>query len=206
MHFLGFNQKNHFRQIFDQCLKDYGHKHKWLGFIDADEFIWIKDESIQLPAFLDEFKQYGGVVFNWMQYGSSNHIKRPEGGLLKNYRNCVPNGTLKTFVQPKHSIGTGGNSHYFKYYPSFHAVNVIRQRVDTHWHVPDDRVIAKATLNHYKIKSAEDFKRKLDRWGSDWGGTIRAGYSPELFDRLNRDMDRNCSIPAIADTLMTMED
>ena len=41
-HYSGFHTKNHLRTAFDECLKVHGHKHKWLGFLDADEFIVLK--------------------------------------------------------------------------------------------------------------------------------------------------------------------
>jgi len=25
---------------YTQCLNDHGHKHEWMGFLDADEVIW----------------------------------------------------------------------------------------------------------------------------------------------------------------------
>lgn len=42
----------------------------------------LKDENQQsLPKFLAGYKDYGGVVLNWMLFGSSGHVKRPEGKL-----------------------------------------------------------------------------------------------------------------------------
>lgn len=34
-----------------------------------------------LPEFLNKYKDYGGVVVNWMLFGSSGHVKRPPGML-----------------------------------------------------------------------------------------------------------------------------
>jgi hypothetical protein len=42
LHFLGFATKNHLRVAFDECLRKHGHKHDWLGFFDADEFVILK--------------------------------------------------------------------------------------------------------------------------------------------------------------------
>lgn len=42
LHFLGMHTKNHLRIAFDQCLETHGHKHKWIGFLDSDEYIILK--------------------------------------------------------------------------------------------------------------------------------------------------------------------
>lgn len=42
LHFLGFATKNHLRVAFDECLLKHGHKHDWIGFFDADEFVILK--------------------------------------------------------------------------------------------------------------------------------------------------------------------
>ena len=41
-HSLGFQTKNHLRTAFDECLILHGHKHRWMGFLDADEFVILK--------------------------------------------------------------------------------------------------------------------------------------------------------------------
>ena len=42
LHNLGYHTKNHLRSAFDECLHLHGHKHQWLGFLDADEFVMLK--------------------------------------------------------------------------------------------------------------------------------------------------------------------
>lgn len=42
IHSLGFDTKNHLRTAFDECLHKHGHKHDWMGFLDADEFVILK--------------------------------------------------------------------------------------------------------------------------------------------------------------------
>lgn len=42
LHYLGYPTKNHLRTAFDDCLRMHGHKHDWMGFLDADEFVILK--------------------------------------------------------------------------------------------------------------------------------------------------------------------
>jgi hypothetical protein len=118
---------------------------------------------------------------------------------LKNYYRCIPNGTIKTIVQTRHTIGTGGNCHYFTYQEPFYAVNGNFNRVDGHWSYPES--LDQIYINHYKLKSLEDFNNKLKRWGKTVsGGAYKANLSPELFDEMNSMMTNNCSIPKIVTT------
>ena len=45
LHYLGYPTKNHLRIAFDDCLHRHGHKHDWMGFLDADEFVILKVHS-----------------------------------------------------------------------------------------------------------------------------------------------------------------
>ena len=46
---------------YQTCIDDHRHEHQWLGFIDADEFIVIDDQSLTIPDMLKNYTQYGGV-------------------------------------------------------------------------------------------------------------------------------------------------
>jgi hypothetical protein len=201
LHFWGIRTKNHLRIAFDQCLETHGHKHTWIGFLDSDEYIILKDKSQQsLPDFLKDFEMYGGLVLNWMLFGSSGHIQRPKGGILKNYYRCIPNGTVKTIVQPKYTVGTGGNCHYFTYKGAHYAVNENGLRIDGHWSHPV--AMSKIYINHYKLKSLEDFNLKLSRWGKDVSGKVyKANLRPELVQEMDKMMSQNCSIPIMNEAI-----
>ena len=41
-------------------------RHQWMAFVDADEFIVIRDPAIaSLPQLLREYADYGALVINW---------------------------------------------------------------------------------------------------------------------------------------------
>jgi Glycosyltransferase family 92 len=46
---------------YQRCLDQTRHRHKWLAFIDVDEFIVIDDSSKTIPEMLGNYTQYGGV-------------------------------------------------------------------------------------------------------------------------------------------------
>ena len=39
-------------QIYDICIHEFRHRHAWMGFIDADEFLVLRNRSLLLPSFL----------------------------------------------------------------------------------------------------------------------------------------------------------
>ena len=90
-------------EIYNQCLKKYGHMHKFIAFIDSDEYIVVPDKR-PIPAVLTAYEQYGGVVLNWMGFGSSGHVNKPEGGVIANYYKCHKQGTIKSIVNTKYGI------------------------------------------------------------------------------------------------------
>lgn len=101
---------------------------------------------------------------------------------------------MKTIVQPKHTVGTGNNCHYFTYKEPYYAVNGNFNRIDGHWAWPE--ALNEIYINHYKSKSLEDFNAKLMRWGKTLsGGTYRANLSPNLLNEMDSMMSQNCSIP-----------
>lgn len=41
-------------------------RHQWMAFVDADEFIVIRDPAVaSLPQLLREYTGYGALVVNW---------------------------------------------------------------------------------------------------------------------------------------------
>jgi hypothetical protein len=164
--------------IFDKCYSDHGQKHQWMSFLDADEYVVLteKAETNDLAVFLSKFSSYSGVKFTWRTFGSSGLIKRPETVLGDNYYKCLPdNGAVtedKTFIQPL--INGGG----FKRIPAhlygtrrvyqlivnntYEYVNPAKQRyLDGNGNPL--RSFEYAYLNHYQLKSREDYERKVKR-------------------------------------------
>lgn len=98
------------------CPHRFRHRHRWLAFIDADEFIVLQEPQYTRPSweqqqqrdgqasgsssasskvhdintFLQQYEQYGGLGVNWVIFGSSGHTRRPQGGVLVNYHACLP--------------------------------------------------------------------------------------------------------------------
>ena len=52
--------------IYDECLRLFSARHTWIAFVDADEFLMLRDHRVgDLPSLLQEYEAYGALVVNW---------------------------------------------------------------------------------------------------------------------------------------------
>ena len=56
-------------------------RHEWMAFIDADEFLLLRDASPSLPILLAGYEDAGGLAVNWRVFGSSGREVR--GGAVR---------------------------------------------------------------------------------------------------------------------------
>ncbi|CAL5224083.1 g6709 [Coccomyxa viridis] len=163
-------------ETYEQCLNLHGHKHKWMAFFDADEFLVIKDRKYHndLPIFLEDYEQYAALVVNWRMYGGSNHLRPPRAGesALRYFTKCTDetyhgNVHVKSIVQPRYTEGSKGNPHSFRYVADRYAVASNFDKVDGPWHEPPimDRIV----LNHYYSKTWTEVLGKIRRGSGDGG-------------------------------------
>lgn len=134
---------------------------EWIGFIDADEFVVVKDGR-GLGEFLAGYLQFPAVALHWKGYGSSGHKLRPEGPVIAEYTRCESNTNrhVKCFVQPG-LVARYRNSHSWYYLNMRSAVNENQQSVRGSFSTPP--TAARAWINHYHHKSDQDYFEKAAR-------------------------------------------
>eukprot|EP01024_Parvocaulis_polyphysoides_P033415 TRINITY_DN29743_c0_g1_i7.p2 TRINITY_DN29743_c0_g1~~TRINITY_DN29743_c0_g1_i7.p2 ORF type:complete len:275 (-),score=15.61 TRINITY_DN29743_c0_g1_i7:58-882(-) len=93
-----FNMQKH---VYNICANDFAKKHTWLGFIDTDEFIVLRNDGINqasnIEDFLQQYEEYGGLSMNWAVFGSSGFEKH-QNSTLKSYTKCYLHRNFKIFV------------------------------------------------------------------------------------------------------------
>lgn len=180
---LVMSRPNPQTDLYDRCLRLYKDRHRFMAFLDADEFIVLRNSrgnassspsspsssSSSLAMLLDEYSQFGGLALNWMVFGSSGLATRPGedhggggvGGSVAHYNACFPSVHIKTIVNTQHVLRSSQNPHWFLYKAGAYAVGEKGDRVDSWSRAPPsfDRVF----INHYSIKSREDFALKRMR-------------------------------------------
>jgi hypothetical protein len=144
----------------DCILKCIG-RFKWVGFIDADEFVVVKDGR-SIEEFLSGYLGYPAVALHWRMFGSNGHKTRPAGPVIGEYtrRESLPNRHVKCFVQPEQAARYR-NSHSWFYLGMRCAVNELKRAVIGSISQPP--TAEHAWINHYHHKSDQDYFEKAAR-------------------------------------------
>jgi hypothetical protein len=144
----------------DCILRSIG-RFEWVGFIDADEFVVIRDGR-SIGDFLSEYRDAVGVALHWYFFGSNGHENRPAGPVIAEYtrRAAAPNRHVKCFVRPER-VAKYRNSHSWYYRGMRHAVTEHGRRLSGSISLPPSADTA--WINHYHHKSAEDYFEKAAR-------------------------------------------
>lgn len=150
------------------CLEKFGSQCQWMAFIDADEFLVPKTITGNLPDFLKDYEDYGGLGVNWLLFGSNGHIDK-QTGQIHNYnkrtlKSNPVNGHIKSIIQPRFVKSPGADPHHFYFIKGKFCVNenfeVTRGPIVKH-------VSNKIQLNHYNLRSLEEYREKMKRGRAD---------------------------------------
>lgn len=143
----------------DCILRTIG-RYEWVGFLDADEFVVVKDGR-SIPDYLKDFPDAPGVALHWYYFGSNGHRTRPSTGVIEAYvrRQSEPNRHVKCFVRPER-VAQNRNSHCWFFRGARWAVDENGKPVLGSVSTP---TAARAWINHYYCKSLEDFQEKAQR-------------------------------------------
>jgi len=153
---------------YNDCLSNYGSNFKWLAFIDPDEFLVPRTHN-DLRSFMQPYEQFGGLGVNWLVFGSSGHVTRPaalqiESYLLRSNETNEINTHVKSIVQPKYTVSVGRDPHHFLFKNSKYCVNENFIPFSGPFSPHSSKKIA---LNHYFLRSKEEFQIKIDRGRAD---------------------------------------
>ena len=177
----------------DMCMKDYGKRHTWMAFLDADEFLEMRNGQT-LMQWLHDWEgngTVGAVAAQWLAHTSAGLLTRPIGGARKNFDKCVvddPNGEnkhVKMFVRTElfqqvhtvHHIGTKDG--YLEVGEHGDPTGTVRYPI-TH---------DKWALHHYGIKSRQQFLEKQDRGNAN---AVAEPIPDSLFENINAANEVDC--------------
>ncbi|KRM90869.1 glycosyltransferase family 2 protein [Liquorilactobacillus cacaonum] len=167
--YVNFSGTGRQMDAYNDALNRYGRYSRYMGFLDADEFIFLKDGRTTFINLLNNYfadSHVGGFVINWQIFGSSFLKKKPQGLLTNNFlyrakKDFRKNVHVKSIVDPRKTVGFLNDPHGAYYLPSYHAVNEKRQEIDG----PFSESVStnKVQINHYFTKSEEEFRQKKAR-------------------------------------------
>ncbi len=157
---------------YQEAINDYKNKTKYMGFIDLDEFVIpVENESLTdaIEDIMKKDNKIAGVGINWMIYGSSGLIDKPEGLVTENYKYRAVNGFgannhIKTICNPRKVIKPL-EPHSFKYEPEYYCVNEDSKKIFGPFNPGCS--YKKLRINHYFSKSQNEYIKKKDRGLAD---------------------------------------
>ena len=170
-------------KAYMHCLSTYRNTARWIGFIDLDEFIVLLAHE-NVPDFLQNYEEYAGVGINWLLYGTSGHVTRPEGLIIEHFTqrstaDWRSNRHIKSIVNPCRTRAPL-NPHCFTYQGNGFAVDENKNRINGP--LTQKNSTEKIRINHYFTRSEEESRQKMER-GSAYTNTKRPWSD---FERLNR--------------------
>lgn len=181
-------------EAYNDAIQDYRFLCRYIAFIDADEFIFPQNNKSVIEVVDEIFENKpnaGGLGVNIYRFGS-NYLENADysKGVLERFTRRAPvdwlpvvnaagviGGTahVKTITNPR-KVNFFFNPHFAVYFEGFHAINENGGIVPTFSNSPP--TVEKIVMNHYPVKSFEEWKNKVNRGTADAYHNI---YSLEKF-------------------------
>jgi hypothetical protein len=157
---------------YRHILRHYGCRVHWLAFIDADEFI-CQRSGVKVPQVLfevDAHPSIGAIAMNWAVYGSSGHLTASDDLVVGRFDRRAPqahavNMHYKSIAKTHAIREIGANPHYLELADGYRYAHADGSAMtDGVGRGLSSRVVwGPLRLNHYVIKSLEEFKVKQAR-------------------------------------------
>ena len=155
----GINQQ---LKCYEKIINTYKDDTYWLAIIDLDEYM-VPIQKRNMKAFLKDFEDVSEVSLHWMNYGDNNLFARNFSLITETFTSHAKNlnHTVKSIVKPQKVVNFNnfGANHYVKVEGL--SVNEYHKPVKfmLNYNISGD----KARINHYIIKSFEEFIHKKKR-------------------------------------------
>ncbi len=170
-------------EAYNEAIQSYKFFCRYIAFIDADEFIFPQNNKgiVEITdEILEDKPNAGGLAANIYYFGSNNlETADYSKGVLERFtrrapidwiplisNKSLPGGTahVSTITNPR-KVHHFGNPHYAYYFEGFFAVNSEGGRVETYYNNPP--LVDKIVMNHYSVKSKEEYLNKITRGTAD---------------------------------------
>ena len=160
---------------------------RYMGFLDADEFIYIKNGKTLPKLLKDHFAMsdwIAGLGINWRMFGTSGHQKYSPEPVIERFiqrakDNYNANIHIKSIVNPRRVLSFM-NPHSATYFPTSACYDDSGDLIPSFSRIASDK--DSIQINHYFTKSVEEYLNKAHRGRADWGldREKNIAQSPEL--------------------------
>jgi hypothetical protein len=185
-------------KIYADAAKMLASRTKFLALIDIDEYLVIQNPAIDdIKMVLQNFDKpnIGSFQVSWRIFGSNKHKIRPEGTTIENYTTASPIGWAenlhtKSVCRPDRCLGVpAGDPHHMRLQPGYVSVNGNHTPMMGAFS-PEFTNSCGLQLNHYVIRSLEDFQNKIKKGRIDtekWPGKTMSDF--DKFDAPSKEFD-----------------
>jgi hypothetical protein len=139
----------------------------WFIYLDADEFL-ILNSFENVKQMLQVFSFADLLSINWLMFGTSGHIKDPEGLILENYTksDLMLNQHIKSFVRPSQILRVS-TPHYYSIKNPLRMITINNKVMSAPYSFNQTNLIeyhkSHAYIAHYAYQSQESYiKRKIN--------------------------------------------
>lgn len=210
--FLHYPVQGEQRSMYRHFLKNHRHAAEWIMFLDVDEFLCLRgvDNITHFTAALPN--EWDAVYFNWLYFGTSGFIERPEGSVLLQYtrREKAVNPYTKILIRsariPSSDFSTAiWHDWHEALGPGLRGFNVLGHPMHGYYdNFPDDawrylysddvmrKIIDMGQVFHFAMKSERDHLLRMERgMGGDfhrqgaWNELYRAGKLEAFLELTN---------------------
>ncbi|MCL2416816.1 MAG: glycosyltransferase family 92 protein [Bacteroidales bacterium] len=184
-----FPGKKRQKPAYRDCLKKHKYDSKWIAFIDLDEFI-VPLDCDTIPQFLEKLpKTATQLCIGWFNYGNSGFEDKQNGLVIEVFKHTSGKAANygKYIVNPRDVCKP--NVHKCKMIGGFTIDENMKPIKRFDWQLDRDVLkkgysIQKIRINHYQIKSWEEYSKKYERGDVN---RSKPRYTRELYDRINSD-------------------
>ena len=153
---------------YNDCLRRARGVSRWVGFIDADEHVRVKDGR-NLPEFLEDYEEYAGLFAIWVTYGADGRVKKSDEPLRERFTKVSHGDTWaenvgKLIAQPLYMAEMV--IHNGRAEEGFEVVDEHRRRLKEYILTMEKPTRDYICVDHYYTKSHEEWIAKLKRGSS----------------------------------------
>lgn len=190
-------------QCYRQCLETFRNETKWIGYIDADEFV-CPLKTADINDWIKDYDRYPAVHIPWLQFGTSGLVNHDfSQNVIEQYFSCWGKYWMgKTFVNTRYEI-TNWDTLYFHHksymryrvfgipcsIPAVSADKIIRPMSGKESSKTQSRSIQ---INHYFTKAWDVYMAKMKKPDVYFDKNPKS-YD-KFFSRETKCVDRNYSI------------
>lgn len=153
---------------YRDCINRFGHRHDFVGFIDADELV-VPKAAPSIPALLAKVPaDHSALALHWKCFGSSGHTETSDLPMVERFVQAarsknINNNWVKSFVRPQYleEVRVHGMHMTAGHYQVDAALKQPAPCIGV-WPPPPAKHKF-GQVNHYSVKSKEEFQAKCAR-------------------------------------------